>query len=125
LKKLICLLLALWLPLFFSAASFASTTMQLDASMDAMSSQIAEASQASTDMPEHCKMHMAEHSDQSGPNKTSHEKCEHCGLCINIVYYSPNNTAPTISNHHPLSAHVAWVSSPHLSTPNHRPPIQS
>jgi len=94
--------------------------------MEAMSSHITEsAAQVGSDMPAHCKMHMAERSGEADHNKTSHEKCEHCGLCINIVYYSPSNTAPMISNHHPLSAHVAWVSSPHLSTPKHRPPIQT
>jgi len=115
-KKLICMLLALWLPLFFSAASFASSSMQLGNAMNTM----ALTEQAnSNDMPEHCQMDMGKADQQA-----DHSKCEHCGLCLSIVYYCLSLPIPEISDLHSLSARLAWASSPHPTTPNHRPPIR-
>ena len=132
-KKVLCLLLAFWLPLFFSAASIASTSMQLQASMHTLAS--AEAtSNASANSMQHCEQHMADmavaaqhHMPADMQHDTSadlqHGKCQDCGLCLNLVYYQQVPVVTSQHQQHVQPQHVAWISTSHLPTPDQRPPI--
>ena len=135
-KKIICLLLCFWLPLFFSAASFASTSMRVSEAIQAndivSSAPIMQADlQADKAMPEHCPMSMAksmaDHADKngSGQDKTAHDKCQHCGFCVLLAFYLPGIVNNDPLTHPPLSAHIAWVPSSHFQPANQRPPISN
>jgi len=127
-KKKICLLLCFWLPLFFSAASYASANMQIadvlaqSTKMASPSSPMAASvSKAESAMPDDCPMNMANQGAKEG--KTSHDKCQQCGFCISITFYPVALISDHSLPHPPFSSHIAWTSSPYLSPTDQRPPI--
>jgi len=127
-KKKICLLLCFWLPLFFSAASYASANMQVAEALvqatkmaSPSGSMATSVSKAEHAMPDDCPMSVTNKGTKE--NKTSHNKCQQCGFCISASFC----TATFISGHSvprpPFSSHIAWTSSPYLSPTDQRPPI--
>jgi hypothetical protein len=122
-KKCVSLLLIFWLPLFFSVAGFASTSVQAGELMSGHIPQQQYANeQSSKQGSDHCQ-HMAAKPCSHKDCATSHTTCQHCGLCVNLVFYPSPTNAPAMAITSPLSNHVAWVSSPHLTSPEQRPPI--
>jgi len=128
--KSFCLLLACWLPLFFSATAFASSNMQVNQQLAAIA-----ASQASNhshhktaqkDMP--CAEHVTpaqatdSHCKQADNSKTCHT-CQYCGLCADFALYLPIMAMPLLVHTQPLASHVGWIASPTLTPPALRPPI--
>jgi hypothetical protein len=125
-KKLISILMVFWLPLFLSTASYASTKMHAQEEPSTVVAVDHEAMASSDHGAEHdlCSRGSSEESQDSGhQDSSSHGQCQHCGFCVALVFY----TAPVINDlplaQHPLSAHIAWVSSPHVTATDQRPPI--
>ena len=129
-RKTFCLLLACWLPLFFSATAFASSNMQVNQTLAAIAvSQASDNCHQKTtqkDMPcaEHAMPTQAagSHCNQADNGET-HHKCEHCGLCANFALYLPVVVTPLLVQTQPLASHAGWTASPTLTPPALRPPI--
>lgn len=129
-RKTFCLLLACWLPLFFSATAFASSNMQVNQQLAAIAvSQAGNHSHHKTaqkDMP--CAEHVTpaqaadSHCRQADNSKTC-QKSKHCGLCANFALYLPIVVTPLLAQTQPLASHVGWIASPTLTPPALRPPI--
>jgi hypothetical protein len=120
-KKTICLLLCFWLPLFFSAASFASTDMQLAEVLHATQLVAAPMVHADNAMPDDCPMAKMDHGSKS--DKTAHGKCQHCGFCVSMAFYPATAIVHGDLPYHLLSAHIAWASTSHIPPADQRPPI--
>lgn len=129
-KKIICLLLCFWLPLFFSAASYASTHMVSTNMISAdivVSADEVPMMQADNKMPDDCPMgkgsasgDMADHGTQ---DKTPHNKCQHCGFCASMAFYPVAAIVDGPASYHLLSSHIAWAPSSYLPPADQRPPI--
>lgn len=149
-KKAICLLLCFWLPLFFSAASYASTHMisanvqtsenaslaHADSSSEYTvivavlpnaTKNVAPLMQAENEMPDDCPMVKGSASDGMtghGTNdKTPHNKCQHCGFCASMALYPVATIIDGSAPYHQFGGNIAWVSSSYLSPADQRPPI--
>lgn len=122
-KKIISLLLVLWLPLFFSTAGYAATSMQAQAG--AVSSK-ADVQTHHAQMSEHCKMMFEDNASQ--PDKDQNQRhtgknaCQHCGFCVSLGFFAVPDFGLQQS-HHPLISHTGWASSPHTTSTDLRPPI--
>ncbi|HLD09505.1 MAG TPA: hypothetical protein VJB68_05615 [Methylophilaceae bacterium] len=128
--KTFCFLLACWLPLFFSATVFASSSMQVNQTLATITATQAinhsHQKTAQKDMP--CAEHVTptqaagSHCNQADNSKTCH-KSEHCGLCANFALYLPIVVTPLLAQTQSLASHVGWIASPILTPPALRPPI--
>ena len=122
-KKLICLFLMFWLPLFMGSAWAMNMQMELQNQLP-QSSNMASHTQASADMPQHC--HMANNKMPDKKTSQPHPKCAACGMCaianasasFNTV---PNFDLPKVSPHAPILFKVAFTSTD--LPPNIKPPI--
>ena len=116
-RKCVALLLLLWTPLFFSAAAYAATQMELES---AVSHETVEGSHSCHDMH-----HESFLSHQKMKHKTDDSHCQHCAFCLGFVTPLNEVTTNVIPQTPTLTFQAMWVSSTHNITPDHRPPIDA
>jgi hypothetical protein len=109
-KKLICLFLMLWLPLFMGSAWAMSMQMQLENQQVQMSQ----------------KSHMSCHEKSNKNQSTSSHKCAVCGMCALVNGTANFNTAPVLNFATsqftaPQFFYVAFTSQEY--PPSYKPPI--
>ncbi len=116
-RRFAALLLLLWTPLFFSAAAYAATQMEL---ANANSHEAVEASHSCHEMHDESGL-----SHQKMKHNTGDSHCQHCGFCVSFVTPLNEVTTTVISQMPTLAFNAMWVSSTHYITPEHRPPIDA
>ena len=116
-RKFVALLLLLWTPLFFSAAAYAATQMEL---ANVASQETVEASHSCHQMHDESGN---THHDVKHNNGDSN--CQHCAFCVGFVTPLNEVTTNVIPQTPTLTFQAMWVSTTHNITPDHRPPIDA
>jgi tRNA G26 N,N-dimethylase Trm1 len=116
-RKFVALLLLLWTPLFFSAAAYAATQMEL---ANVASQETVEASHSCHQMHDE-----GGNTHQDEKHNTGDSNCQHCGFCVSFVTPLIEVTTNVIPQIPAFAFHAMWVSSTHNITPDHRPPIDA
>jgi hypothetical protein len=116
-RKFVALLLLVWTPLFFSAAAYAATQMEL---ANVTAHEVAHVSHACHHMDDESALN---HHDITPAHGDSH--CQHCGFCVSFLAPLFEVITPFIPQTPALASNAMWVSSPHNITPDHRPPIDA
>ena len=116
-RKFVALLLLLWTPLFFSAAAYAATKMELANVTPHEDVQVS---------------HPCHHMNDESPLNHHHIKpakadshCQHCGFCVSFLAPLNEVTIRVIPQMPALVYNAMWVSLPNIITPDHRPPIDA
>ena len=120
-KKLICVFLMVWLPLFMGSAWAMNMQMELQNQLP----QVTTNSSVATDMPMNCHMNMMNSTSGKHSNQP-HQKCATCGICavanasasFNTV---PNFDLPVTHSSAPYLLQVAFTSQD--LPPTIKPPI--
>lgn len=116
-RKFVAILLLLWTPLFFSAAAYAATQMEL---ANAASNEAVEAAHSCHHMHDESGV---SHQDMKYRGADSH--CQHCGFCVGFVTAMNEVTTNVIPLKPTLAFNAMWASSTNNITPDHRPPIDA
>ena len=116
-RKFVALLMLLWAPLFFSAAAYAATQMEL---ASVASHETMEASHSCHDMDDEGGV-----SHQDIKHNTANSHCKHCGFCVSFLTPLNEFTTNVIPQIPALAFHAMWISSIYNITPDHRPPIDA
>ena len=116
-RKFVALLLLIWNPLFFNAAAYAATQMELANVTPLQDVQVS---------------HPCHHVDDESPlnhhqimpaKADSH--CQHCGFCVSFLAPLNEVTIRVIPQTPALALNTMWASLPNIITPDHRPPIDA
>lgn len=116
-RKLVAFAMLLWMPLFFSASSYAATQMDF---ASALSFKTADATSPCHDLHEEI-----DSSHQDMTHNTEDSNCQHCGYCLSFAMPLSEIKTNIISQMPTFAFKAMWVSSSQNITPNYRPPIDA